>query len=160
MYLFVNLSSSAFVHIFYIIKIICVYSYILSHVWCDYRQGFGLEIGFTDHLQVVTTSKYNTTVKFHTLKITTAHAKSFQSAVTSRFPATDLHKQRLFSFHSQLHQLSLLFRLPYNSLPSLQLTSKFVPLISPWYGPRRKHCLLLYSIRSHRNMFVCKGVTQ
>jgi hypothetical protein len=28
---------------------------------CYYRQGFGLDIGFIDHLQVVTTNNYNTT---------------------------------------------------------------------------------------------------
>jgi hypothetical protein len=50
--------------------------------------GFALDIGLIDHLQVVTTS--NTITKFHTLKITTAQAKSLQSAVTSRFLVTDL----------------------------------------------------------------------
>jgi hypothetical protein len=51
----------------------------------DYRQGFGLEIGFTDHFntQLVITLNYSTIANFHTLQITTAHAKSFQSAVSS-----------------------------------------------------------------------------
>jgi hypothetical protein len=39
------------------------------------QTGFGLEIGFTVHLQDATASNYNTT--------TTAHLKSFQSAVFS-----------------------------------------------------------------------------
>jgi hypothetical protein len=39
--------------------------------------------GFTDNLQVVTTSNYNTITNFHTLQITAAHAKSFRSAVSS-----------------------------------------------------------------------------
>jgi hypothetical protein len=50
----------------------------------DYRRGFGREIGFIDHLHVVPTSNYNTIANFHTLQITTAHAKSFQSAVSSQ----------------------------------------------------------------------------
>jgi hypothetical protein len=44
---------------------------------------FGLEIGFTHYLQVITMSNCNTIVNFDTLQITTAHAKSFQSAVSS-----------------------------------------------------------------------------
>jgi hypothetical protein len=55
----------------------------------DYWLGFGLEIGFIDRLQVVNTSNYNTISNFHTLQITTAHAKSFQPAVTSRFLVMD-----------------------------------------------------------------------
>jgi hypothetical protein len=53
----------------------------------DYRRGFGLEIEFTDHLNIrlVTTLYYSTITDFHTLQITTAHAKSFQSAVSSPF---------------------------------------------------------------------------
>jgi hypothetical protein len=60
-----------------------------------YRRGFGLEIGFIDHLQVVTTSEYNTTANFHTSQITTAHAKSFQFAVTSCFPDRKLKMEIL-----------------------------------------------------------------
>jgi hypothetical protein len=33
--------------------------------------GFKLDIGFTDHLQVMTTNIYNTIADFHTLQITT-----------------------------------------------------------------------------------------
>jgi hypothetical protein len=44
---------------------------------------FGLEIGFIDHFQVINTSNYNTIANIHTLQITTAHAESFQSAVSS-----------------------------------------------------------------------------
>jgi hypothetical protein len=46
-------------------------------------------IGFVDHLQVVTTGNCNTIAYFPTLQIAVAHAKSFQSAVTSHFLVTD-----------------------------------------------------------------------
>jgi hypothetical protein len=49
----------------------------------DRRHGFVLEIGFIDHLQVVTTSNCNTVANSHTLHITTAHTKSFMSDVFS-----------------------------------------------------------------------------
>jgi hypothetical protein len=47
------------------------------------RRGFGLVIGFIDPLKFVTTNNYNTIANFHTLQVTIAHAKSFQSAVSS-----------------------------------------------------------------------------
>jgi hypothetical protein len=50
----------------------------------DSRRGFGVEIRFIDH--------FNSAVAaLHTLRITTAHAKSFQCAFISRFPVTDLN---------------------------------------------------------------------
>jgi hypothetical protein len=49
----------------------------------DYRRGFGLEIGFIDHLQIVTTSIYGAIADLHTLQIITAYAKSSQFAVSS-----------------------------------------------------------------------------
>jgi hypothetical protein len=66
----------------------------------DYRRGFGLEIGFTDHFntRLVTTLNYSAIANLQTLQITTAHSKSLQS-FTSRFPVTDF----------QLHQPSLFF---------------------------------------------------
>jgi hypothetical protein len=69
-----------------------------------YRQGFGLEIGFIDHLQVITTNNYITIDNFHTLQITTAHAKSFQSAFTSCSPVMELN-----NVSSKLHRPSRLF---------------------------------------------------
>jgi hypothetical protein len=65
----------------------------LNIVTCisDYRRGFELEIALIDHLEVVTTSNYNTVANFHTLHFTTTHAKSFKSAVASHFPVTDLN---------------------------------------------------------------------
>jgi hypothetical protein len=49
----------------------------------DSWRGFGLEIEFIDHLQVLTTNHYNTITNFHTLQITSAPTKSFQPAVSS-----------------------------------------------------------------------------
>jgi hypothetical protein len=48
-----------------------------------------LEIGFIDHLHDITTNNFNTIANFHILQFTTVHAKSFQSASVSGFPATD-----------------------------------------------------------------------
>jgi hypothetical protein len=45
--------------------------------------GLGLEIGFIDHFntRLVTTIHYRAIANLHTLKITTAHAKTSQYAV-------------------------------------------------------------------------------
>jgi hypothetical protein len=45
--------------------------------------GFGLVIGFIEHLLSVTTSNCNTIANSHALQFTTACTKSFQSAVSS-----------------------------------------------------------------------------
>jgi hypothetical protein len=42
-----------------------------------------LDIGFVDHLQVVTTNNCNTIADIHALPVTATYAKSFQSAVSS-----------------------------------------------------------------------------
>jgi hypothetical protein len=57
----------------------------------DSRRVFGLDIGFIDHLQIITTNNYNTIAYFHTLPVTPAHAKSFQSDFTNRFLETDFN---------------------------------------------------------------------
>jgi hypothetical protein len=85
------------------------------HEWLS--TGFWIEIGFTDHLQVVTTSNYNTIANFHILQITTAHAKSYGSDVTSRFPVTGLNN----GDSSTAPTKSSLHRLPYNWLTSNSL---------------------------------------
>jgi hypothetical protein len=53
----------------------------------DSGWGFGLDIGFIDNLQVMTTNKYNTVTNFHNLQITRAHTKSLLglSVFTSSF---------------------------------------------------------------------------
>jgi hypothetical protein len=50
-----------------------------------------LDIGFTDHLQVVTIYNCNTVTDFHTLPMTPAKIKSFRSAFASHFLATDFN---------------------------------------------------------------------
>jgi hypothetical protein len=50
---------------------------------CDYRRGFGFQIGFIDPLQIVNTNHNDTIANFYSLQIITAHAKSFQSAAVS-----------------------------------------------------------------------------
>jgi hypothetical protein len=45
--------------------------------------GFGLVIGFTGHLQIVTTSKYSAIINSHTQQFVTARTKSSHSAVSS-----------------------------------------------------------------------------
>jgi hypothetical protein len=59
---------------------------ILAFEWLEI--GFGLEITFIGYLDIVTTSNYNTIANLHILQITEKHAKSSQSAFTSRFPVT------------------------------------------------------------------------
>jgi hypothetical protein len=53
---------------------------------------FGLGTGFINHLQIILISNYNTIANPHILKIIRAHAKSSQSAFTSRVLVTDLNK--------------------------------------------------------------------
>jgi hypothetical protein len=50
----------------------------------DARRGFGLEIAFIHHLQVVTTNKYNSLTELHTqnITVTTAHIKSVAVSIS------------------------------------------------------------------------------
>lgn len=65
----------------------------------DSQQGFGLEMGFIDHFitQLVNAINHSAVADLHALKITTAHAKSFQSAFTSHFigPPLLIHLQAI-----------------------------------------------------------------
>jgi hypothetical protein len=45
--------------------------------------GFGLVIGFIEHLLIITTSNYSPVANSHTLQFTTGCTKSFHSAVSS-----------------------------------------------------------------------------
>jgi hypothetical protein len=84
----------------------------------DYRGGFG----FVDHLRVVTTDNYNIIADFHTLQITTAHAKSYTafSVFTRRFLVTASNNGFFLCFRVEVHSER---RLPSNCLFLLQLSS-------------------------------------
>jgi L-asparagine transporter-like permease len=78
----------------------------------DSQRGFGLEIEFIDHLQIITTNHYNSIDNFHNLEITTAHAKSFQSSAfsTSRSLVTASNNED----SSTAPTKSSIHRFPYN----------------------------------------------
>jgi hypothetical protein len=68
--------------------------------------GFGLEVGFIDHLDIVTTSNYNAITDLHTLQFAAAHAKPSQSAFTSRFPEWILTMEILQLLCSRCYSLA------------------------------------------------------
>jgi hypothetical protein len=45
--------------------------------------GFGLVVGFIEHLQIITTNNYSAVTNSHTIQFTMACTKSSQSAVSS-----------------------------------------------------------------------------
>jgi hypothetical protein len=65
---------------------------------------FGLLIGFTERLQIVTTSNYSAIVNSHALQFTTARAKSSQSTVSSPVDAPLLPGSRPRRLTAILHQ--------------------------------------------------------
>jgi hypothetical protein len=54
----------------------------------DYRQGFGLQIGFIDYCntRIVTTLNYSAIGNLHNLQLTTGCVKSFLPAAVSTSP--------------------------------------------------------------------------
>jgi hypothetical protein len=60
-------------------KVIYEYCYVILLT----IEGFGLVTGFTEHLQIVTTSNYSAVANSHTLQFTTARTNSSQSAMFS-----------------------------------------------------------------------------
>jgi hypothetical protein len=87
--------------------------------------GFGLDIEFIDHLQVVTTNNCNAIANIHTLQITREHTKSSQSAFTSRFLVMNLKMSSA--------NIRTGWWLSHN-----WLTSKCVSVITSRLGPHRK----------------------
>jgi hypothetical protein len=55
--------------------------------------GFEMEIRFIDHLQIITSSIYNTTTNLQILQIITAHAKPSQSSFISCFLVLDFNNR-------------------------------------------------------------------
>jgi hypothetical protein len=53
------------------------------HVWMWLYTGFGLAIGFIEHLQIVNTNDYSANANSHKLQLTKARTKTLQSAVSS-----------------------------------------------------------------------------
>jgi hypothetical protein len=120
--------------------------------------GFGLETGFIYHfnIQLVTTFNYSAIADFHSLQITTAHTKSFQSAVFSSCSLATASNNR----DSSTAPIKFtLHRLPYNFLPTHSVTTEYLLNLSQ---PRtcRKYHSLLYLSRFCGNMPFCEGVTQ
>jgi hypothetical protein len=72
------------------------------------QTGFRI-IGFIDNLQVVTANNCNTIADFHTLQISTAHAKAFPacSVFTKRFLVTASNNgyfyASMFKSRTELH---------------------------------------------------------
>jgi hypothetical protein len=134
------------------------------------QRGFGLEIGFIDHLQIVTTRNYNAIANCHTLQITAAHVKPLQSVFTCRFPVIDLNNgdssaSVLTLLLSGEYPTTLLTALTRSSLHSLPYNSLWTlaPIVLPtttWHSLRRKHHSLLYSNHFCGNTFVYEGVSQ
>jgi hypothetical protein len=104
-----------------------IMKYFYCHVvWSDYRRGFGFDIGFTDHLQVVITNTHNTIAHFHTLQITTSHAKYF--------PGCSIFTRcSLITASNSVYSSASALKPPHRRLPSNCL------LITPLHGPKTKH---------------------
>jgi hypothetical protein len=79
----------------------------------DSRRGFGFDIEFSDHLQIVTTSNCNSLTELHTPNITVTAAHFIRRILVTDFNSADSSASVLTApTKSSRH------RLPYNSLPS------------------------------------------
>jgi hypothetical protein len=99
---------------------------------CDYRRGFGLDIGFIDHFntQLVITFNYSAIDNFDILQFARVHARSFpaRSVFTSSCLVTSPNNG--YSSASRLKFLSE-YRLPSN----WTILASIVLLITPLHGP-------------------------
>jgi hypothetical protein len=89
---------------------------------------------FIDHLytRLGTTSNYSAIANLHNSQITRAHAKSSQSAFTSRFLVTDLN--------SEDSSASVLTSLLSGEYPATEFIAPAIMVIASRHGPQRKHC--------------------
>jgi hypothetical protein len=124
---------------------------------CDCRQGFGLDIGFIDHVntRLGTTSNYSVTANLHNSQITTEPAKPFPACCvfTSRYLVTasnsgDSSASALKSSPNggSLPTAPSLHSLPYRT----DSVGPIVFLMTPRHGPRRQHHS---RICCHRDVF-------
>jgi hypothetical protein len=119
---------------------------------CDYRRGFGWDIGFTDHLYTPlgTKSKHSAIADLHKSQITTAPAKCFPACCvfTSRSIAAASN-----SGHSSASRASPLWtaysphRAPYRT----DSVAAVAFLITPLHGPSIKH-------RSQQYLYCCMRI--
>jgi hypothetical protein len=65
---------------------------------CDSRRGFGFDVGFIDHLRIVTTNNDNSPTRSHTPNITGTTALSqLRASFRERCPAMGLHTTIFYS---------------------------------------------------------------
>jgi hypothetical protein len=94
---------------------------------CNYRRGFGLEIGFINHINTrpMNIFNYRAIADFDTLHITTPHVKSFLvcCVFTSRSLVTASNGGDSSASALTAPTKPFLHRLPYNSLSSHFITT-------------------------------------
>jgi hypothetical protein len=83
----------------------------------DSRLGFESDIGFIDHLRIVTTSNYSSLTELHTpnISVTAAHIKS-SLFFTRRFLVTDFNSGESSASVLTAPTKSSRHKFPYNSL--------------------------------------------
>jgi hypothetical protein len=98
------------------------------------QQGFRLNIAFTDHLRIVTTSNYDSLTELHTpsITVTTAHIKSSLHSLTFQLTSSQADRHFTPTSCSPLHSPTFNW--------ALNLLLQTVPFITPWHVPHRKHC--------------------